>query len=396
MRIAIDVSVLDTPERTGVEKVCESLLRALARRRTGHRFTLVAPRRAPPLPPLSEEFEVEVLPAEDPLPLWRERLLPPFVRRRGIEVFHSPVAAFPLTAACRRIATMHEVPWLEAGTEGDEGRRAAHRIWAFLDATYADLVICPSRRTADHLLSLYSTAGPKVRVVPHGVEDRFRPSPGGDRGEAALRRCGIPPGPYFLMVGKTRAKKNLVQAVRAFRVFLDRTAASHRLVLVGPRGSALEPALQRARALGLADRVFATGYVPDDDLPSLYEGSEALLFLSHSEGFGLPPLEAMACGAPVVASDRGAIPEVVGDAALLVSPDDPLATAVVLQRIVAEEGFRRTLVRRGFERAARFRWEEAAARVLALYAEGEGGPASPSPRSSDALTVEDPPPSVIP
>ncbi|HET6201961.1 MAG TPA: glycosyltransferase family 1 protein [Planctomycetota bacterium] len=387
MRIAFDVSVLDTPEPTGVEKVCESLLRALARRRTGHRIALVAPRRLPPLPPLSDEFEPVVLPVEGSLALWRERLVPPFVRARGIEVFHSPVAAFPLTAPCRRIATMHEVPWLEAGTEGDEGRRAAHRIWAFLDATYADAVICPSGRTAENLVSLYPTAAPKVRVVFHGVEARFRPRTR-DEGEdaAALGRCGIPAGPFFLMVGKARAKKNLVHAVRAFRVFLDRTAAPHRLVFVGPRGSALEPALERARALGLAGRVLAAGYVTDDDLARLYRSAEALLFLSHSEGFGLPPLEAMACGAPVVASDRGAIPEVVGDAGVCVSPDDPLATALALQRLVADEDFRRDLVRRGFERAARFTWEEAAARVLALYAEGVPGPATSAPPIPAALT----------
>jgi glycosyltransferase involved in cell wall biosynthesis len=374
LRIAIDVSVLDTPEPTGVEKTCASLLRTLAGRKTGHRFTLVAPGRAPRLPPLSEEFEVAVLPAEGPLPLWRERLLPTFVRERGIEAFHSPVAAFPLTASCRKIATMHEVPWLESGTEGDEGRRAAHRIWAYLDAAYADRIVCVSRRTADNLASLYRDAAPKVRVVPHGVESRFRKLADGEGDlDGLLARLKIPPGPYFLFVGKARARKNLVHAVRAFRVFLDRTAGPHRLVLAGPGGPSLDEALDRARGLGLESRVVATGYVSDDDLVGLYNRAAALLFLSYSEGFGLPPLEAMACGTPVVASDRGAIPEVVGDAAVVVPPDDPLAIANALAKLEVDAAWRSELAERGRARAATFTWEAAADRILAIYEERDGG-----------------------
>jgi len=370
MHVAFDVSVLDTPEPTGVERACSNLLRALARRRTGHRFTLVAPRRIPPLPPLSEEFGTALLETDRPGALWRERLLPDFVKERAIDLFHSPVAAFPLTATCRKLVTMHEVPWLEPGTEGDEGRRATHRIWAYLDATYADRIVCVSERTATNLVSLYREAERKVRIVHHGVEERFRPLDSSEVDEEALVRAGIPPGPYFLFVGKARARKNLVHAVRAFRVFLDRTAAPHRLVLAGPGGAPLAEALERSRHLGLSSRVIATGFVPDDDLVTLYNRADALLFLSYSEGFGLPPLEAMACGTPVVASDRGAIPEVVGDAAAIVGPDDPLAIASALRRIVEDADHRADLVRRGRERAARFTWEKTAEAILSIYAEG--------------------------
>lgn len=368
MRIAFDVSILSCPEPTGVERTFASLLRALARRRTGHEFLLVSPGEVPEIPGLSAEFSPSPLEAEGG-PLWRERLLPAMVRERGVELFHSPLSAFPLLAPCRKIATVHEIPWLEEGTRGDEGRRPPHRLWAYLAASFADRILCVSKRTAENLERLHPSAAARIRAFPHGLDPIFRPVPHRD---GQLEAYGIPSRPYFLCVGKARAKKNLLEAVRAFRVFLDRTGAPHRLVLAGPGGPALDQAREKARALAIADRVLTPGYVAEKDLPALYGRAEALLYLSFSEGFGLPPLEAMACGTPVIASDRGAIPEVLGEGGILLPPGDPMRVAEAMARLASDPAFRAAKVEEGRRRAGLFRWEDTVSRLLSIY--GELGP----------------------
>lgn len=362
MNIAFDASILRSPEFTGVEKSFISMLRGLSLHPTGHRFFLVSPENCPRIEGLSTEFSNVSL-ATRAGPLWRERAFAPWLAEQHIDIVHSPVTAFPLLAAAAKICTVHELPWTEQGTRGDEGRAASHRAWAQLAAMHATRIVCVSRTTAQRLREFAASSAERIRVIYHGIEPRFVP----------CAEKQIDP-PYFLCLGRTRRKKNALAALRAFRVFLDRSAAPHRLLFAGPAGEDREAILEKAQALGLQERVRLLGYVAERELPALYSGAQALLYLSFSEGFGLPPIEAMACGTPVIAAARGAIPEIAGEGALLVDPEQPLATAEAVEQIVLDPAFRAARVEAGKYLAAKYSLEANRKAVLSLYAEFEESP----------------------
>ncbi|MBL7008254.1 MAG: glycosyltransferase family 4 protein [Planctomycetes bacterium] len=376
MRIAIDVSVLKQAPATGVEKALLQFLRGLEHSDADHDFLLVAPRRPDLLPELRDpRFRFFALSAGKPPLLWRERLVPAFAHRERIDLWHSPVQAIPLLLDRPKVATMHELSWLETKGVGDEGAVARRRVMAFMVAKAADLVVCVSRRTRLNFLALHPSAEPRAVAVPHGVDDRFALARE-DRAGLELR-LGIPAGErYFLTVGRALKRKGLPHAVRAFRVHLDRTGSNDRLVLAGPRNARLEEALDLARELGLGARVQAPGYVPDADLPALYAGAAALLVPSESEGFGLPVLEGMAAGTPVIAHRASALPEVGGDAALLVDFHDPPAIAAAMSRATGPE--RPAILAAGRQHAAAFPEDLPARRLLELWPEllpgAEAGP----------------------
>ena len=230
----------------------------------------------------------------------------------------------------------------------------------------ARIVMTDAESTRRDLLERIPTAGARVRVVPLGVGDSFvQPSP------ASLA------APYLLCVGNRKPHKNLVGAVEVFA----RLRPSHpglRLVLVGPSYADGDPVRRLAEERGVGSAVEDLGAVSDERLQALYAGAACFVFPSRYEGFGLPVLEAMAAGAPVVASDRASVPEVVGDAGLLADPDDPGAFAAAVERVLTDAALRETLIARGRERAAKFTWEAAATEVAAALVEAAGGAESPA------------------
>jgi len=183
---------------------------------------------------------------------------------------------------------------------------------------------------------------------------------------SGLARLGIE-RPYVLFVGTLQPRKNLARVLEAFGSVVAR-GLPHRLVLVGQRGWLADPIFAAVQASEPAarERIHLTGYLADDDLPLVYTGADALIFPSLYEGFGLPALEAMACGTPVLTSDTSSLPEVVGEAALTVDPLDTAAIAAGLERLATDEPLRRELRGRGLARAARFTWRRAAERTLAV------------------------------
>ena len=365
MKIALDVSIQDTPWLTGVERTQRSMVRELAEVDHDNEYLLLS-RRPIHLPfDLPPNFRHVDLSPHKPGYLWRERLLPTLLAKENVDVFHSPVSAILVSGAFGKIAIVHEVPWLERHSSLVE---PARRVWLFLNVRYARRIIAVSERTRANILRLYPDAKEKVVVVRHGVEARFTPAPDGAKRGAILATLGIPDRPYLLFVGAPRRKKALDVLLSAFARVGAGARGATQLVLAGvrnPKECGLEA---RAKELGIADAVRFPGYVGDDDLVELYQHATAFVFPSQFEGFGLPPLEAMACGTPVVASTGGAIPEVVGDAALLVQPGDPQQLADAIGRVLTEEDLRAKLRRRGLERVRAYSWKRAAQQILALYA----------------------------
>jgi glycosyltransferase involved in cell wall biosynthesis len=363
MKIALDLSIQDTPCPTGVERTQRSILRELVELDGENQYLLVS-RRKVELPfPLPPNFRQIDLSAQKAGYLWRESLLAPLLTKEGVDVFHSPVNAIPIGSDVAKIATVHEVPWLERNS----GVEASRRVWLYLNVRWARRIVAVSERTRANILRLYPAARDKVVVVHPGVDERFTPADGdGTEGRERLAALGVAP-PYLLFVGAARRKKNVEGLIAAFAQLPDELKSSTQLVLAGirnPKQHGLEAKVQQRR---IADRVRFPGFVSDGDLVHLYRGASALVFPSLFEGFGIPPLEAMACGTPVIASTGGALPEVVGTAALLVQPGDVQQLADAMKRVLTSEPLRADLRRRGLERAPQFTWRRAAEKVLELY-----------------------------
>jgi glycosyltransferase involved in cell wall biosynthesis len=238
----------------------------------------------------------------------------------------------------------------------------------------ADSIITVSQFTADELVSFARVAHDRISVVPNGIDhERFHPPGDNSRLEEVKTRYNLPPA-FYLFVGQPSKQKNLSLIVESYAS--GKLPGDFRLPVVVTcnlrRGRLFEDTLTRIRQLGLSDLFQFTGYIPDKDLPLVYAAARALLYPSRYEGFGSPPLEAMACGTPVVCSSSTSIPEVVGDAALLIDSGQPRSLTEAISR-VNDEPTRRELVKRGLKRAQAYSWESTA-RQLAQHILGANGP----------------------
>ncbi|MCA1686879.1 MAG: glycosyltransferase family 4 protein, partial [Planctomycetia bacterium] len=308
--------------------------------------------------------------------------------RLDLLYFPATYSYFPVWGVRRVVVTMHDTlalarPDLVFPTW--QGRVA----WALKEhaaARRADRILTVSEAARRDLLAWFGLPGDRVRVVTEGPEDVFGPRPVGPGSDAALARYGVEPGGrYLLYVGGLSPHKNLPRLIEAFgRSGLG--VEGFRLVLVGDTGDVFHTHVPELRAAvaraGLGGRVVFTGFVPDEDLVFVYNRAEALVQPSLMEGFGLPPVEAMACGTPVLASTAGSLPEVVGDAGLSFDPTDVGAIASGLRRVIDEPGLRAELAARALRRASRFTWAASARGILDCFEEFGPGPAKVQRRSA--------------
>jgi glycosyltransferase involved in cell wall biosynthesis len=227
-----------------------------------------------------------------------------------------------------------------------------------------DRIIAISESTKRDAVRLYGIPEEKIVVTLLAAEDRFRPvSP--DRVDEVRGRFGLPPR-FILYVGTIEPRKNLDVLLGAL-LRLKGQGREVPLVVAGRLGWLYDGFLAKIRSLGLERLVFLPGFIPDDDLPALYTAAEGFVYPSVYEGFGIPVLEAMGCGTPVLCSDASSLPEVAGDAGILLSPGDPAVWAEAIARLMENKALRSELRERGFRQSSRFRWEETARRTWEVY-----------------------------
>ena len=361
MHVAIDARLADY-RIGGIAHYTLQLARALAGLQAPERFTLL--RTAWPKTPAETVDGMAaarlLTPPHHPL---EQLSLPLELLRVRPDVLHSPDFIPPLRRSCRSVITVHDLGFLRYP---DTLTAASRRYYSQIGRAVrsADRIIAVSECTRNDLLQFVQADPGKIDVVFEAADPSFTPVESEAALAAARRRLGVE-RPYLLFVGSFEPRKNLVTLLEAFaRV---RRELDVQLALVGRRGWLYEPIFRRLAELGLESQVRVVDVIPNAEMPPVYSAAALLAFPSLYEGFGLPPLEAMACGCPVVASDRASLPEVIGEAGLLVPALDVEALAEAMLKVLSDAALRAQLVDRGLARAGRFSWRRAASESLAIY-----------------------------
>lgn len=355
MRFAIDArAAAEVPAGRG--RYVRELLRAWAASDADHEFELLA--REPWPEPLDDRFRWRVLPGREPF--WAigagGRIGRVNATLATNSYLLSAVAPRPVVATVFDLAVFDEARFAPTGA-------LAERLTLPLAVRRAAGFVCISRATRDLLADRYPTAAARATVTPLGVEQDLAGRADAHRGAARAR--GVP-GPYVLALGTREPRKNLARTVEAFAALPAEVRGDRVLAIAGHAGwgeGGTEAAVRRAGNL-----VRVLGFVPDEELPALYAEADLFAYVSLHEGFGLPVLEAMSAGAPVLTSDRSSLPEVAGDAALLVDPTSTPAIAAAMARVLDDAALAKDLRAAGRERATAFTWARAAELTLEALA----------------------------
>ncbi|HSL18082.1 MAG TPA: glycosyltransferase family 1 protein [Methylomirabilota bacterium] len=362
------------PVATGVDTYLEQLLVALGREDRRSRYTVwvtyedrhvfdgllpdnfrIAPRCLRP-----RAFRL----------LFQQLVLPAVAWAGGLDVVHSPSFIMPMMRGRQRhLLTVYDMTFFSHPECHQALRRSApYRSAILASLRRAHVVSVPSRATRDRVLDHCPGLDPgRLRVVAPGIAADFGPRPP-DEVARVRSRYGLD-APYLLYLGTLEPRKNLPRLVEAFARLTSRRQGAEQLVLAGRLGWDAEPLLAAIEGSGLASRIRRLGYVDRADLPALLTGASVFVYPSLEEGFGFPPLEAMACGTPTVAADTSSLAENLRGAAELAPPTDVEALAAALERLLADQALRAERRRLGLERAAAFDWRRTAAATVACYRE---------------------------
>jgi glycosyltransferase involved in cell wall biosynthesis len=369
MRVGLVIYGLDRP-LTGIGRYTLELARALSGLTPRPEVVLLC---AGGIGPLAEdnEFQCVELPGC--------RLLPGLMtvgnvailhaaRRLGLNVVHDPTGVTPFglgSGNARMVVTVHDVfAWSCPGTSSLLDT-IIYRQWLPHFLPKVDAVITVSEQSRQDIRRYLAPPAEYMSIIPYGVTARFRPQSREQARQHIQQRFGLD-GPYVLFVGALTIRKNVERALEAFAI-VRKSFTDLRFVLAGPRTWKQTPIEAIVDRLSIGDSVHMTGSLTDADLPALYNEAELFVFPSLYEGFGLPVLEAMACGTPVLTSNVSSLPEVAGDAAILIDPHDVHAIASGMRRALEDSALRADLRAKGLARASQFTWDRAARETIAVY-----------------------------
>ncbi len=383
MRIAVDIhptvaNVAGTLEgahtRTGVGQYTYRILRELLELDEANDYRLFAFRRRGSPKPFGERRGLDyrfirVPPARLYRLMHRDLHVPipiDLLTGRSDLFFFPNFVRLPLAFGGRSVVMVHDLSFLRFPAHAEARNAKYLRAQVPRSTRESDHVVAPSESAKREIVEAFSIPERKVTVAYPGVDRaEFRPASGPEI-ERVRRRYGLPPR-YLLHVGTLEPRKNLATLLAARRALPDALRQSYPLVVVGGRGWRDEQIAAELQRLVAAGEAVATGYVSDSDLPGILSGAAAFVFPSLWEGWGMPVVEAMACGVPVVTSACSSLPEAAGDAGLLVDPQDPAALAHAIARALEDQDLRAGMIERGFRHAARFSWRDSAQKLLAVF-----------------------------
>lgn len=302
---------------------------------------------------------------------WRQIILPYKLKRQKVNVLHSPSFFAPWILSCSSVITIHDASYLYYP-------QGYNPLWLFyfkhsvtLGMKRANKIIAVSKHTKKDILRNFTISAEKIEVIYEGVTQKFA-SIRNNAVKCRFRKKYKLDDEIILFVSELNFRKNIPTLLNAYYLFKNKHSefktTKYKLVLCGQKGKVFNAKiLSQTEELNLKNDVIFLDHIPDDDLPLLYNVATLFIFPSLYEGFGLPPLEAMACGCPVIASNTSSLPEVIGEAGILVDPLDAQGFANAMNRITTDDSLRKELIKKGIERARLFSWEKAAKETLAVY-----------------------------
>jgi glycosyltransferase involved in cell wall biosynthesis len=296
---------------------------------------------------------------------WQQIEVPLRARQFKADLLHVPGFDAPIVKPCPVILTVHDLIGMLFPNNLPPISRFYWSKWLPYTIRFADIVIADSLATQRDLVQLIKFPSEKIRVVPLGVDDQFAP-PAQERIAECRKRYSLPDD-FILYLGTLEPRKGIDTLIEALHLLKDHI--SHSLVIVGKKGWYYDRIQAQITRLGLKNRVYELGYIADEDLPCMYGAASTFVFPSRYEGFGLPIIEAMACGTPVITTNISSLPEVAGDSTLLVSPDHPGELRDAVYRVLNDLILANELRVRGISRAKLFTWQKTAQMTLSIYEE---------------------------
>lgn len=291
------------------------------------------------------------------------------LRKHPVDVLHVQFTAPPF-CPCPLVVSIHDLSFEHLPQTFKRRSRTQLRLTVRHSARRAARILSLSEHTRRDIMDTYGIESTKIEAIPLAAPDHFGTITDNRELQRVRHIYGID-GDYILSVGSIQPRKNLARLVKAYASLRGNRSADKlpKLVLVGKCAWLYDETLRTLDETGVKDAVILTGYVPEADLPALYSSALCFVYPSYFEGFGLPPLEAMKCGAPVIVGNRTSLPEVVGDAGLTVDPFDVDAIAGAIRKLMDDSSLRKDLGRKGQERAKSFNWLETARQTLRVYQE---------------------------
>jgi glycosyltransferase involved in cell wall biosynthesis len=287
-------------------------------------------------------------------------------RREKVDLLHGLKSAVPFWCPCFTVVTLHDlIPVTHPETE----TRAAQLYWRMqipIAARRATFIITDSDHARQEIVKMFAVPDRRIAVTPLGYPPAMDDPPDPVRSAEVRRHYGLPDS-YILYVGTIQPRKNLDMLIEAYALLRGEKATARKLVIAGRKGWLYDTLFARISSLGLQQEVIFTGFVTDEELPHLYDGACLFVYLSLFEGFGLPPLEAMSRGVPVVTSNTTSLPEVVGDAGIMVSPRNLDDVVEGMRRVLSDAAMAEKLRQAGKVRARQFSWERTAQETLDVY-----------------------------
>jgi glycosyltransferase involved in cell wall biosynthesis len=297
--------------------------------------------------------------------LWEQTSQPRLARQERLDLLHEPVYVGPWQAPCPIVVTIHDMSYFIYPELFQPAKRKYLQTMTRYTAQHAAAIICDSESTRRDVLRILAVSADRVHTVHLGVDPEMQPLP--RQLVAEFKREHQLPEHFILFVGTLEPRKNLPVLVQAFAWLRQHSRLNHHLVIGGGKGWYYQTLEQQVEKLGLRDQIHFPGFIPQAELPLWYNSADLFVYPSLYEGFGLPPLEAMACGVPVITTNVSSLPEAVGAGAILVSPDEPVSLGQEMQRLLSDPSASTELCDRGIAQAKLFSWSNTARQTVNVY-----------------------------